>query len=420
MKELFYKLNIEILRRMRILQEKINIKLRIDNEDLSGALEDFKVLFKYKESLSGYITESSNVYEGINKNIIDSFVSYAEKFKSLASNSTDRQVNLAEKAFMNILIFYRFSYTFDGKEQILLSEKTLEKGKKAFEEVQKCFVKNVNSFRSATTELNLIKLTKTLEKSQKWDKILQGIKKICLSFDFMHGFDTISNFENISKEFEEKVIDFSNSIKNQELMTENTIKFERDRKDLYKNLMLSISKLKEINKKFKDFLGTQIDLDELEIETLSVLSKKIENIKTSLNQEAIKETLSQADCDKFRVYYQHLEMFSKCISSSVIDVKETLEFAENKIFEKVDKITKEIMQNLKNPRSVAEKIVEAAFFADNIYIFQKNLKKKIKKVLNNYKGEAGQAGISALCMQLEIFPNGPRIISEYSVLAGED
>ena len=128
MKELFYKLNIEILRRMRILQEKINIKLRIDNEDLSGALEDFKVLFKYKESLSGYITESSNVYEGINKNIIDSFVSYAEKFKSLASNSTDRQVNLAEKAFMNILIFYRFSYTFDGKEQILLSEKTLEKG----------------------------------------------------------------------------------------------------------------------------------------------------------------------------------------------------------------------------------------------------------------------------------------------------
>ena len=113
-------------------------------------------------------------------------------------------------------------------------------------------------------------------------------------------------------------------------------------------------------------------------------------------------------------------MFSKCISSSVIDVKETLEFAENKIFEKVDKITKEIMQNLKNPRSVAEKIVEAAFFADNIYIFQKNLKKKIKKVLNNYKGEAGQAGISALCMQLEIFPNGPRIISEYSVLAGED
>ena len=52
----------------------------------------------------------------------------------------------------------------------------------------------------------------------------------------MHGFDTISNFENISKEFEEKVIDFSNSIKNQELMTENTIKFERDRKDLYKTL----------------------------------------------------------------------------------------------------------------------------------------------------------------------------------------
>ena len=51
MKELFYKLNIEILRRMRILQEKINIKLRIDNEDLSGALEDFKVLNTKKVSV---------------------------------------------------------------------------------------------------------------------------------------------------------------------------------------------------------------------------------------------------------------------------------------------------------------------------------------------------------------------------------
>ena len=51
MKELFYKLNIEILRRMRILQEIINIKLRIDNEDLSGALEDFKVLNTKKVSV---------------------------------------------------------------------------------------------------------------------------------------------------------------------------------------------------------------------------------------------------------------------------------------------------------------------------------------------------------------------------------
>ena len=113
-------------------------------------------------------------------------------------------------------------------------------------------------------------------------------------------------------------------------------------------------------------------------------------------------------------------MFSKCISSSVIDVKETLEFAENKIFEKVDKITKEIMQNLKNPRSVAEKIVDVAFFADNIYIFQKKINKMIDDIIAKYREENGQAGIATLSMQLEVIQNGSRIISEHSALAGED
>ena len=113
-------------------------------------------------------------------------------------------------------------------------------------------------------------------------------------------------------------------------------------------------------------------------------------------------------------------MFSKCVSFSVIDVKETLKIAESKIFEKIDKINKEILLNFKNIRPFAEKIVEIAFFGENIYIFQKKINMLIDTILDKFRQENGQKGIAELSMQLENLPNGSRIISEHSALAGED
>ena len=104
-----------------------------------------------------------------------------------------------------------------------------------------------------------------------------------------------------------------------------------------------------------------------------------------MNEKASKETLNQADCDEFRVYYQHLEMFSKCVVISVLNVKKSLEIAESKIFAKVEKIKKEILESLKDPKTVAEKIVEAAFYANNLYIFQHIIKKQIDDILDAYK-----------------------------------
>ena len=59
-----------------------------------------------------------------------------------------------------------------------------------------------------------------------------------------------------------------------------------------------------------------------------------------MNEKASKETLNQADCDEFRVYYQHLEMFSKCVVISVLDVKKSLEIAESKFLQKLRKLKK--------------------------------------------------------------------------------
>ena len=249
---------------------------------------------------------------------------------------------------------------------------------------------------------------------------MQNTKNFCLSFNFFNGFDSITDFEELSIEFQEKVVDFSNKINSQELITENTIIFERDREDFYKNLMSSINKLKDINAKLKDLIGLKIDLDKIEKDTLSVLCLKIQKIQDKINEKALKETLSQDDCDKFRIFYLHLEMFSKYVCPFVIDVKKTLEIAESKIHEKVDKINIEIMQSLKDPQTFAENLARIDFLADNFYFLQSNIKKRIDDILNIYKRETGPVGIRMLSMQLEKVKNGLRIMSEYSILAGED
>ena len=50
---------------MRLIQENIQIELRTDNEDIEGALKDFVLLFRYKESVKVYISESVNIYENV-------------------------------------------------------------------------------------------------------------------------------------------------------------------------------------------------------------------------------------------------------------------------------------------------------------------------------------------------------------------
>ena len=422
MDQFFYKLSNEVLNKMRYFEDKIKNKIKNENENAKGALESFKILFKYNQCISDNIPDSMRIYDAVYDTLNEFFIKSTKKISKLADIGTDGQVKFAEKACENILIFYSFQYTFEGKEQKLLSENALEKGSKAFEKIRKFFQENVDSFSSAIDELKLMELAQTLKNSKKWDNLLQEIKKVCSSLDssFLHNFESIKSFENIYKEFETKVVDLSNTIKSQKLITRNTKKFEKDREDLYKNLMSAINKLKEINKQFKDLLGSNIDFDKLEKETISELNKKIEKIKNNINEETSKETLTQADCDKFRVYYQHLEMFSKCVSFSVIDVKETLKIAESKIFEKIDKINKEILLNFKNIRPFAEKIVEIAFFGENIYIFQKKINVLIDTILDKFRQENGQKGIAELSMQLENLPNGSRIISEHSALAGED
>ena len=78
------------------------------------------------------------------------------------------------------------------------------------------------------------------------------------------------------------------------------------------------------------------------------------------------------------------------------------------------------MESLKDPKTVAEKIVEAAFYANNLYMFQHIINKQIDDILDGYKTQNGQGGINNLSMQLEILPKGSRIITEHSALVSED
>ena len=75
---------------------------------------------------------------------------------------------------------------------------------------------------------------------------------------------------------------------------------------------------------------------------------------------------------------------------------------------------------MKDPKTVAEKIVEAGFYANNLYMFQHIINKQIDDILDGYKTQNGQGGINNLSMQLEILPKGSRIITEHSALVSED
>ena len=413
----FYKLTGEVLKRIRQYQAYIQNKLASNNEDLFGALEDFKVVFKYKESVGSFVLESINIYDSISTVMNNALISNAETIASIASIG---QVQLIETALQNVFAFYRFSNTFEGKHQNFLTDKALEISQKGFKAVETFLERNFYACKMAIADLNISDIVKYLTISQKYENVLLEIKKASIKFNFLENFVKIFSYEEITNELKNRVIEYTEEKKNIELITEQTRNFIGERENLYKGINLSINKLKEISIKLNDFLGSKINLEDLLQQLITEIDIKLKIIEDKINEEASKEKLSQSDCDYLRVCYQHLDMFSKCVNSTTLDVKNKLESAEKKIFAKVETIKKEILNTLGDPGKVAEKLIDVAFFADNLYMFQAPINKIIDEILDKYKKLNGQAGISTLSMQLQTTDSGSRIIAEHSALAGED
>ncbi|CAF0784452.1 unnamed protein product, partial [Adineta ricciae] len=410
---LFNRLRAEVLKKLSTYQTLVQTSL--DERNLPKAFDCMKKIFEYKQYLSNSISETEEISQSVIQLTRRRFFNCCE---ILAGISSIEQASTVETAFNDILVYLHSSEIFDKKVVLLFSDDILHDATQELENMFRYLRDIEKRFRITLNAKNFHQLGQLLVISKKWDPCLEKIRQCRSKHPFMKNFvsitknltqhtDMIDEVENLVRVFIEQV--------NVELVTDDTIRFEVKRNELYANLAISMNTLRAIGSKLNDFLSSMIDTDGLE----KVLEAKIEIIINQLLEKISKEELSQKDTDEFRIYYNHLASFSKHVNLFKARIEQVLAASEEKITTKVTFLHKQIVTDSLPITGIAPLLIKMKFLAENLSMFDRKICDEIDETLKTYKDQRGILSIMALVVELEKDGIGMRLISEHSCLSGE-
>ncbi|CAF1002767.1 unnamed protein product [Adineta steineri] len=412
--DLFNQLREQILKKLYIHQT--NVQTCLDKQDIQFAVSIVKIIFQYKKSLGTYIPEVREIYNSVQILTTKGFLYCCE---TLVNISSTEQTQFIEKAFSDIVVYLKFSDTFNNRDEEFFQENELKDAEDAFQRMSQYLYENFRNFQSALEEMNIIKLYRVMLISKKWDKLLQNIRQCPLKHNLvkklLEEMTRILLHTDMICELEKMVTQLKNQL-NVELISDETTKFEVKREEFFNELMRIIEKLREINLTFKDILSSTLYANILED-----LKKKVKMIGEQLLAKASRRELSSKDTDDFRTHYNHLLSFEKFVRIPEIkSIRLVLEQSEEKILEKVRNLREEIIESCSDVVKVCKMLIKMKFFAENLSMFDTNINTEIDETLKFYKEEKGNLGMASLTLELEKSDVGSRIISEHSCFSGED
>ncbi|CAF0999381.1 unnamed protein product [Adineta steineri] len=395
---------------------RTNIQKSLDEQNIQSAIDITKKIIKYEEHLGDYISEIKAISENIRVLMIKRLSNCCD---TLSNISSIEQTSTLEKAFTDIIIYLEFSNTLSTRIEEFFPNEIMQNIREAFRKVSEYLINNSEKFQSALKDMNPIKLYETMLISKKWQTLLDTVSRCSLNHNLVQNFlkemKKIISYKSMISELEQ-MIDNLKSQLNVEFITDETIRFEAERDDLFNNLRNILSILKNIDTKFKDVLLLPIDMDTFE----KNIKEKIEKITSQLMGKASKAELLAKDADDFRTYYNHLASFDKYIHLSGLNVKQILDDSQEKILEKIRPLKKEIKESNYDVSKLSSTLIKIKFFAENLSMFEKYINDEIDDVLQHYKQSQGPVGIASLSVELEKTDIGARLISEHSSLSGED
>ncbi|CAF4058236.1 unnamed protein product [Rotaria magnacalcarata] len=412
MNEFSEKMNEEILKRLHL--HRINLQSSLDENDMQSALGIMDKIIKFKASVAHYIPGIKEIHDTTRKSTTERFERCS---KILAEISKIEKPEIGEKALSNTIACVDFSRKQGTTDGEFLPETAIQNCTKDLKIMQEYFEENSKNYKDALKEMAVDNLHTVMNISKKWEKLLDTVNSMkdgatkSLIPDVRDVVTHTAMVSDVSKEIK--------SLKTQldvELISDETTKFETKREEFFSQLKKSISKLKEIDAKLQDILPTPVNAKESE-ENLIVKARKIGK---QLLDTTSKPELNQVDFNHFRKYYEHLIAFDKHLSLPNVEIQSTVDTSKAQVFEKVTSFCKEFANAGKDLGKAAEMLVIVKSFAENLSMFDSQINTDIDEALKKSKEKHGAKYITDLSMRLQTTDIGQRVMSEHSLLKGED
>ena len=395
---------------------RTNVQKVLDEQNIPATINIVKKLLKYDEHVGVYISEIKGMVETVRVLTIKKFCSC---FETLSEISLIEQVSAVEKAFTDTLFFLEYSNTFEKGVETFFPAEVMRKAEEAFHRLSQYFIHNSKHFQDALDNASVVELYRTMSISKKWQDFIDKIRNCTLNHVLIHDLLREMNKVTIHEMMISEVEQLIDSLKKQlnvELFSRDTHQYEGKRETFFTSLTVVFNTLKIMSTKLKGILSSPIDIEPVERD----IRVKVERMKTQLMNRASKSEFTAADADEFRMYYNHLASFNKHFHFLNIDAGQIFSDAESKILAQVDLWKQAVYNSTSNPIAVSSALVKIKFIAENLSMFDRRINQIIDEILKHYKEKEGSIGILSLSVEVQKTDVGARLISEHSILSGED
>eukprot|EP00298_Acanthocystis_sp_HF-20_P018889 c22051_g1_i5.p1 GENE.c22051_g1_i5~~c22051_g1_i5.p1 ORF type:complete len:2308 (+),score=699.29 c22051_g1_i5:197-6925(+) len=424
LKDYFHQLQEEV--QQKISRLKTNASKFVESKDIKNLLSLYKQAFYYRKHLEELIPQTTQTLEFIRSSILKIVENSCETINGIESTSNNNSQAI-EKSLENVLLCVDFSETFEKQPEPLLSKENVNKIVQTLEKMCKYLKTISENYSNSLESMKASDTSKSLKTLKHFQQLFEFIRNFA---GFYHDEKTkkvlmdigkIPNYEELISDFKKAIIHLQEEI-NVELLSEQTTMNEEKRDEFFKEIAENLKRLNDFASKFRDFDIDSLDIKEMEREAHENMKKRANDMGQKLLEcvpNSADTMIPARNCDSFRKYYNHLVSLFKHIK--LPEIQTYLTKAEEKIFDKINRLRNEIKDSdPKEIEKVAELFMQIKFISENLPIFQETINLAIDESLKNYKTKSGANALASLCMIFEIHDIGSRIISEHSILKGED
>ncbi|CAM4971805.1 unnamed protein product [Rotaria socialis] len=418
-----------IMKQVQDIVEKI--KQHFEQGEVSEALADAKIFYKYKYELEPFIIMTKRTYSTIPYCIETQFetAQFTFFYQFLKNNTpkiTPETINTVEKRFRCLIEFVKFIDECDDQSMLNdmlpddFREHIIELNRKTsdyFENVESSYAVGLERF-------DIVSLRNILDFMLKWDLLLTRIRKIIQTYDFNYvavnsmidAIRKVTHYPLMLKSISEKIQKLSDDIIHQNLINHETNEFSPKQDEFYQKLNKKLLILDNAT-----LLSEHIEFDVKTVKQtcLKATETKIgaiyANIQDFLKNFSEDYNLNSQDFKDFNIYYCNL-----------LSIRREMKEINFEILDKIDKIEKNILDKVGTWEQSFEKkqlidyistnLIKMKNVGYNIPLLENQIHYRIDRMLNNYAKETkGSTKFSELRTRLiqDISNVGQSIIKQH-------
>ncbi|CAM4986929.1 unnamed protein product [Rotaria socialis] len=391
----------------------VKIHHNLEKQNIIEALNDMKILYKYKTELNMYINYIETIYVEVHVDIICTFEDAYQHFLNqiLTVHQIKHVKTKTEVLKKDVTCLFEFMKFRDDvqNEQIsnfVLPEDFDEKMTRLSEKIDTYSTEHAKNYKVAFENFDISSLVDILKTMYICNSLLtqikvyhdQHINKNSIINTIKENLEKLTPYTDMLESICQKIENLGKELINTKLFESSRKYHVKDRDAFYRDVNEKFFILSQ-TKRFHPFHHLRIDANKLEEECLESIEKEISiiysNVKNFLDKFSQEKPLGRPNYENFNRNYCNLISIERTMKKIPFQRKFTTDDIEKIIQDKI-KMWERSIEEEPTLENVANNLIKMKIVSMDISCLEIGITKRIEEILSNFKKVLNEVDFATL------------------------